>query len=149
MSVSRTRNHKDGRDEVGLLAFGSSGPWEVAIDEALAGPARHFAQIEGPSVYLYVEIPSAELVDQAIDFLTVQRDTPTKSVGTNGTMSVFKDADAHVSLVKDDEFEDRYFLVVEAESGPLVRLTVTGEDLNHLAKALRSVKEDLQDDGGI
>jgi hypothetical protein len=145
MPISKTRNHKNGKDEVGLLAFGSSGPWEVAIDETLAGPTHYFAQIEGPSVYLYVEIPTTELVDEAIDFLAVQRNTRAKPVGKNGTMNVFKTDNTQVSVVKDDEFSDRYFLVVEAKSGPQVRLTVTDKDLHHLVEALRSAKEDLED----
>jgi hypothetical protein len=145
MPASRNRNPKSGKDEVGLLAFGSSGPWEVAIDETLTGPARHFAQIEGPSLYLYFEIPSVELVDEAIAFLAVQRNSPTNPVLKDGTLSVVKNADARVSLIRDDEFGDRYFLVIQAKSGPLIRLTVTDDDLRHLVEALHSAKEDLED----
>ena len=145
MSVSRTPNQKKGKDEVGLLAFGSSGPWEVAIDETLARPARHFAQIEGPSVYLYFEIPSVELVDQVIDFLAVHRNPRADSATTSETLCVVKNANAQVSLIRDDEFDDRFFLAVQATSGPLVRLTLTTDDLHHIANALRCTKEDLDD----
>jgi hypothetical protein len=146
MPVSRHRDQKESKEGIGLRAFGSSGPWEVAIDETLSGPARHFAQIEGPSVYLYFEIPTIALIEDAIDFLVApSRDARAKSFTKNGTLNIVKNADAQVSLTRDDEFDDRYFLVIEAKSGPLVRFTITDGDLGHIAKALRDAKEDLED----
>jgi hypothetical protein len=47
-------------ENLGLLANGSSGSWEVSIDESVSGTERWFAQIEGPSLWLYFEIPSPE-----------------------------------------------------------------------------------------
>src|SRR5437773_2194336 len=81
--------------QTGLLALGSSGPWEVAIDETLSGPARYFAQIEGPSVYLYFEIPAVKLVEDVLDFLD-PRVAATKPATENGTLSVIKNAGVHV-----------------------------------------------------
>jgi hypothetical protein len=146
MPISGNRDQKMGKDDIGLLAFGSSGPWEVSIDETLSGPERHFAQIEGPLVYLYFEIPTVELVADALDFLAVQQDVRTKLLTKNGTLSIIKNADTQVLLVKDDEFNDRYFLVIESKSGPVVRFTITDADLSNITKALRHAKEDLEDD---
>src|SRR5437773_9604356 len=53
----------------GLLANGASGPWEIAIDEALSGPDRWYAQIEGPSVVFSFELPSLDVVAKMIQFL--------------------------------------------------------------------------------
>jgi hypothetical protein len=140
-----SKHHGESKEGVGLLALGSSGPWEVAIDESLSGPARRFAQIEGPSVYLYFEIPTVQLIDDALDFLGAHsRDAQTRVFAKNGTLSLVKNADTQVCLIKDDEFDDRYFLVIEARSGPLVRFTITDDDLRHLVKALRDAKDDLE-----
>ena len=146
MSTSRNRDQKRGKDAIGLLAFGSSGPWEVAIDETLSGPARYFAQIEGPSVYLYFEIPAVELVEKALAYLEVRGGVRTKPITGDGALNLGNNSDAQVSLVRDDEFEDRYFLVVEAQAGTVIRFTITDEDLAHIAKALRNALEDLEGD---
>jgi hypothetical protein len=69
--ASRHRDQKESKEGIGLLALGSSGPWEVAIDETMSGPARYFAQIEGPALYLYFEIPTIELIEDVLDFLVV------------------------------------------------------------------------------
>jgi hypothetical protein len=49
-------------EDLGLLAIGSSGPWEVSVDETISGTERWFAQIEGPSISIYFEIPSPSIV---------------------------------------------------------------------------------------
>jgi hypothetical protein len=49
-----------------------------------------------------------------------------------------------VNLVRDDEFSDRYFLIVEGKKGVVVRFTLTGDDRVHLLDALRQVREDLE-----
>jgi hypothetical protein len=36
----------------GLVANGSSGAWQVAVDETLRGTQQWFAQLEGPNCYL-------------------------------------------------------------------------------------------------
>jgi len=56
-------------ENLGLLAIGSSGRWEISIDEAISGTERWFAQIEGPLIWLYFEIPSPEVISKEIRFL--------------------------------------------------------------------------------
>ena len=63
--TSRRRNNAS----FGLLANGSSGPWDIAIDEATSGPNRWCAQIEGPSVTFSFEIPSIDIVGKMVRFL--------------------------------------------------------------------------------
>jgi hypothetical protein len=131
---------------VGLMAIGSCGSWEVAIDQSAAGRDRWFAQIDGPSVYLYFEIQSPNIIHQATTFFTQGtpgRNGPHAARGKMLTLGTSKSAP--VNLIRDDEFTDRYFLVVEPKSGPLVRLTVAGDDLAHLIGALRQAIEDLGD----
>src|SRR5688572_17469626 len=58
-SANRTSaNPEQDSAAVGLLAYGSAGAWEVSIDESTTGEEKWFAQVEGPSVYLYFAIPS-------------------------------------------------------------------------------------------
>ena len=138
MPLSRHRGLKVSDDEIGLLALGSSGPWEVAIDETLAGPARWFAQIEGPTVSVYFQITSLDVIDDVLLFLTMD------SQGTeNGKLSVTNCDGSRVSLVRDDEFTDRYFVEIQAKPALDVRFTIKGADLSDLVKALRDVKNDL------
>jgi hypothetical protein len=140
MRTSKNRDHKNGKEDTGLLALGSSGSWEVAIDETLTAPTRYFAQIEGPSIYLYFQIPTPELIESALGFIGHSADG--HATPRNGDLRI---GDG-ISLVKDDEFDDRFFLVIEAKSGPVVRFTIADDDLSHLVHALRSAKEDLHDD---
>src|SRR5438067_10170353 len=56
-------------ENLGLLANGSSGRWEVSIDETVSGTERWFAQVEGQSLWLSFEIPSPEIISKVIQFL--------------------------------------------------------------------------------
>ncbi len=135
------------KSSIGLMAFGSSGPWEIAIDQTTSGTDRWFAQIEGPSVYLYFEIPALGSIDQAMEFLVC---CPGKA-GRNpvheaqaGTLRLAAGKSMQVNLVRDDEFNDRYFLVIKPKHGLSIRFTLTGDDLKNVVNALRQSKEDLQ-----
>ena len=146
-SQPRARRRKE---SIGLLAIGSSGMWEIAIDQTTSGPKRWFAQIEGPSVYLYFEVPSLETVRQAIRFLAELPDEAGRNIAPaaacDSAFVLGGNKSTRINLVRDDECDDRYFLVLEAINGPLVRFTVTGEDLTHLTEALRQARDDIDDD---
>ena len=146
MPVSKSKDHKEGKAEVGLLAFGASGRWEVAIDETLSGPSRYFAQIEGPSVYLYFELATVKTIDEAIDFFSAHAtNARSQPFDKLGKLSIAKKSDPQISLIKDDEYDDRYFLTIEAKSGLHVQFTIVGEDLSHIVNALEDAKDDLED----
>src|SRR6266850_23079 len=102
------------KDNIGLLANGASGQWEVAIDETTSGADRWFAHIEGASISFYFEIPSPDIVDKVIQFLAgpSAKGLSANSSARNGTLIVGKDKHAPVRLIRDDEFSGRYFLVV-------------------------------------
>ncbi|HVA48986.1 MAG TPA: hypothetical protein VNH11_21670 [Pirellulales bacterium] len=147
MAIPRERRTKAGAPprELGLTAIGSSGPWEIAVDESTSGPNRWFAQIEGPSIYLRFEIASLEIVEEILEFLA-------RSAGENGGHGHESPSDSlaisggksEVLLLRDDEFSDRFFLVIQPSKGPLTRLTIAGDDLTHVLAALRQVAEDLR-----
>jgi hypothetical protein len=132
---------------IGLLANGASGQWEVAIDETTTGADRWFAQIEGPSISFYFEIPSVAIVARMLQFL--QPSLEGKKHSSNhagqqtGGLVLTKDKKMPLTLIRDDEYEGRFFLVMGQMDSPMVRYTLTGKDATQIADALRQVMEDL------
>jgi hypothetical protein len=120
---------------LGLAANGSAGPWYVDVDETTAGPQRWFVQVEGPSVDLSFEIASPAAVEDALNFL--QR-------GSDPSLPLGGSRQAPVNLIRDDEYPDRFFVVVGTSPEPVVRFTLTGDDLANLIEALRQARDDLQ-----
>ena len=143
-----TQDRGDG--SFGLLANGSSGQWEVAIDETTTGADRWFAQLEGPSVSFYFEIPSVDIVARMLQFLeppsAATKHSAIRTGEQNGALVLSKDKKSPVTLVKDDEYRDRLFLVVGPMENPIVRFVLSGSDAMQIADALRQVKEDLEDE---
>jgi hypothetical protein len=48
-----------------------------------------------------------------------------------------------VRLLRDDEFDDRFFLVVGTPDATIVRYSLTGADVKCVAAALEQAREDL------
>jgi hypothetical protein len=146
MSVSRATRTRSvsQRAGLGLAAIGSSGPWEIAVDQTTAGPDRWYAQIEGPLIYIRFEISSLQVIDQAIHFLARTNVGKNSVAGrTERTLSLGADRSTKIELVQDDEFNDRIFLVVAPKGGLLARFTIGGDDLTRLVAALRQANEDV------
>jgi hypothetical protein len=133
------RRPSDHDRSLGLMAVGSSGPWKIDIDETTSGKARYFAQIEGPLICLYFEISSLTVIDESIRFFAkdgVKSD--------RNEMLVLSDNNTtQVNLIRDDEFTDRYFLVIESNGETVARLTIAEDDLTHLSDALVEVKAEM------
>src|SRR4051794_17308843 len=91
-----------GNENFGLLANGSSGEWEVAIDEATSGVERWYAQIEGPAVSFYFEIPSVDIVGEMLRFLqrgsVAAKCSPNGSDERNNSLVVGKDKKTPITL---------------------------------------------------
>jgi len=136
-------------ESLGLAAFGRDGCWEVAIDETTSGAHKWFAQIESPSVYLYFTVQSPLVIDEMLSFLTTQTTEKTALRGSdqnqNGQIVIGKNKEEPITLVRDDEFSDRYFLIAETKRGLIARVTIGGSDLNSFVNALRQAKEDLDE----
>jgi hypothetical protein len=130
-------------ENMGLLANGSSGPWEVSVDETISGDERWFAQVEGPSVYVSFEIPSPNIIGEAVRFLAKRE--PISSERGHGGLCMSMCQGIPVSLVRDDEYEDRCFLIIAPGGSPVVRYAFAGQDLENLLEALRQVNQDLID----
>jgi len=146
METSKHVVPKEKEGITGLVCFGSSGNWDVAIDESLSAPLRYYAQIEGPFAYLYFEIATVDFLKQALDFFAGgSQMTQAKHLADNAILKIAKSGDIQLSFRRDDEFNDRYFFVLEGKSGLHMRLTVTDDDLAQIAQAFRSALVDLED----
>ena len=137
MSKISKRPLNNGSADLGLAAIGSAGGWEIALDESSA--EKWFAEIEGPSIYLSFEVQSPDVIQQMLEYLTSGNDAD------NGTSEIplGKSKKETVSLVRDDEFHDRFFLIVETQDSLTVRVTISGKDVESLAVALRQANEDI------
>lgn len=125
-------------NDIGLLANGASGPWQIEIDEQLRGDNRWFIQIDGPTVCLYFEIPSLEIVRELAQFL----DTNLSQQHT--ALMLGKANDITVTIVRDDEYQDRYFLNVGSAGNLVVRLTIESGNVKNIAEALEQVLANLR-----
>lgn len=118
----------------GLLANGSSGAWEIALDEALSGAERWRAQIEGPSVSLQFEVPSLDIVGKIARLLatrSAKTKRPSNGSKRGGSVVLGGNNLVPMSLVKDDEYDDRFFFVVGPPDGLTVRLVIAGASRGH------------------
>jgi hypothetical protein len=127
-------------ENLGLLANGSSGRWDVSIDETVSGKERWFAQIEGPLLWLSFEIPSPAIIAKLNQFLAPPQ---TKGEETEDRFDLGEAEGTPVALVRDDEYPDRGFLVIGPSDSPIARFAVAGEDWHNLVQALRQVEQDL------
>lgn len=141
---------ENSKEALGLMANGSSGGWEVSVDETTKGPERWFVQLEGPSVYFSFEIPSPEMIATALDFLggcSSSKGAHALFSAENGSLVLGKHRQTPVILARDDEYKDRYFLVIGEEADVGVRFTITGQDLKDIREALHQASEDFEDAG--
>ena len=122
-----------------LLANGSAGSWELAIDEATSGADRWWLQIEGPSTAFYFEVPSLEIVARMIQFLERPPATPKES----HWLVLSKDEETPITLIKDDEYEDRFFIAAGPLEKPLARFVLVGADSTQISAALRQIQDEL------
>jgi hypothetical protein len=131
-----------------LVANGSSDAWQVSIDESVRGAEKWYVDIEGPSVYLSFQLVDRDIIDKMIAFL--DENMPVGGRSRNGRadkspteLVIGKFGQAPVSLLGDDEYADRCFLVIGPNSNCCMRIPLVGEDTRMILDALRQVREDL------
>jgi len=142
---------------VGLLATGSHKNWSISIDDS-SRPRKWFAEVRGPSFYLYFEIPSLEVVHEWFQFFddsarrTKPRDMPGKGADQDGGacegLEIGTFLGGKIAILRDTEFADRCFFLVGGKNSSFsscLRITVAGTDLAALRETLRQVDEDLKD----
>jgi hypothetical protein len=134
----------------GLVASGTGGEWSVDIDETTSGEQNWFAQIEGPSLYLHFEIVHPRIVSELLSFLSARpRITVDSGIPwdeASDTLRIGSFNQSPVTLVRDDEFPDRWFISL-GEGHCRLQYTLTGDDCAGLIQALQQVNADLVADG--
>jgi hypothetical protein len=142
MANSGCDTHEGNR---GLLGNGTSGAWDVSIDEATSGDERWFAAIEGPADCLDFELPSLDIIPQVIRFLTpVTEPTDARADSCRGRceLLVSEPTQLPALVVRDDEFDDRSFVVVGQIDRPTLRCTLTADEMHDILEALRQAESD-------
>ena len=131
-------NRHNGRSTKGwgLLANGHAGQWHIDIDVSDVGDEWSM-QIDGPKTYLRFSLLDLQVVPKVLDYLRAGQDSDGVTLGQFGLMAV--------SIIRDDEFARRWFLILTGEAGVTARLTLDAEDVEALADALQQVREDLPD----
>lgn len=148
MPAARNVPNRKTEESFGLAACGASGDWAVDLDETTSGVRKWFVQIEGRSVYLHFGVKSPLVIEKMLDFLTIKEKGSQSSVAERPMkLAIGKNKEEPVTLLRDDEFSDRYFLLMETKNKSVIRITIAGDDLNSFVIALRQVKEDL--DGAV
>lgn len=125
----------------GLAAFAKSGAWEISLDETTSGPEQWRLQIEGPAVSINVPIPTPDVVGDALHVLSAE--APGGRNVEPAVVSIDEGDAITISLRADDEFRDRFFLVLHSSRGLAVHLTVTQPDLACLIDGLRQIQAEL------
>jgi hypothetical protein len=132
----------------GLLANGSSRLWDVAVEEALDRDKEWSLEIDGPTVYLVLQLHDLDVISKAVGFLDErlngdpsQRRLRESAAGESLLIGRF--GQTSVELVWDNEEAARCFLVIGPRARSTVRLTLQEDDVNMLLEALRQVAEDL------
>jgi hypothetical protein len=137
------RNHTQSVTTWGLLANGSSGPWSIDIDESHDGNALNM-QIDGPQAYLGFALRDLQVVSKLQSYLrgglhpdqkNGKPNTKGVTLGRLGSMSV--------SVIQDDEFSTRWFIIIKGKADAVVRLTLDAADVEMFVDALEQVMEDL------
>ncbi len=126
-----------------LMAVGCSGPWHLNVDEAISGPDRWFMQIVGPGNSLYFEIEDTKIVTAMVEFFARPFAGRTAWDPATGVLILSRCGDAAISLTRDDEFEDRYFLSYGCTDGTRFELTIAGHNLTEFVNAVKNLEQDL------
>jgi hypothetical protein len=141
------RDVYQGGEAMGLAASGSSGRWDVTVDESPDG-SNWWAEIEGPQVYLTFALSDVGVVAAASDFLhrkleAVAASSSKKWSAAEDALTLGQFGAAPVSLLWDDEGVARCFLVVIPAEGSALRLSLGDEDIRSLGNAFRQAANEL------
>jgi hypothetical protein len=124
----------------GLLATGSAGRWDVSVDESREDGSWSL-EIDGPRVYLALQLLDLEVVRRAFAFL---RSPPSAGWrAEEATLVLGRFGTASVALIWDNESPPKCFIVIGLEARSTLRITLETEDVGMMVEALRQAIEDL------
>jgi hypothetical protein len=131
----------------GLLANGSSGHWDISVDESLGNREREWSlEIEGPQTYLVFRLADLQAIARALHYLESglapgQKGTLRKVQRAAETLGYF--GLASVALQWDNEDFPRCFIIIGDEAGSTLRVSLDQEDITMFIEALRRVAHAL------
>jgi hypothetical protein len=136
----KTSRHVERQPQQWTLAgIGVAEPWEVSLNCNRQNSDDCFLQIESPGIQLCVPADSAEVVEQLLSFL--------EAASANGqalpAFCIGSESSTTMTLSRDDECKDRYFLWIRAVGGFSAHFTIAGNHLELLRQALLALREDL------
>lgn len=134
-----------------LLANGSSGRWDVAVEEALDREEWSF-EIDGPGTYLTFQLRGLQAVSDALAYLQARTGREAGEAGRGGpaadALPLGHFGSASVSLALDDEAPPCCFIVVGPKARSTFRVALGMEDVSEVIQSLEQVVADLTDFGG-
>jgi hypothetical protein len=133
---------------VGLLANGSCRVWDVAIEESFDRDNEWSLEIDGPTVYLVLQLHDLDVISKVVDFLNERlsghpSQRPLRKSRAGESLLIGKFGQTSVELVWDNEEAARCFLVIGPRARSTLRVTLQEDDARMLLEALRQVADDL------
>src|SRR5262245_48283667 len=127
---------------LGLLANGSSGLWDVSVDESLDG-RDWFLEIDGPQTYLIFQLRDLAVIPKALRLLRSWPGSNTTkgqhdAEGDN-TLPLGWFGSFAVSLLWDNEDFPRCFIIVGPQARSTLCLSLEAEDIRMVSDALEQV----------
>ena len=121
----------------GLRACGSSGRWQIDVDETHEGN-EWALQLESSQVYFRFAIPSLQVVAKLLAYLQGNGQDQANGI-TLGCLG-----SSAVAILRDTEFTTRWFIKVDAEAGGLLQVTLDEADVRMLIDALQQALQQMQ-----
>ena len=131
-------------DRSGLIAFTSTGTWDITVAESFEENGVWEAEIEGPSIYVSFSFEDARMLGDALDYLTTRISRANQSPSNGITLGKF--GESKIMLIWDNEDFDRCFLVVGPTNNSVIRFSLLDHDIKMLTKAFQNVVNQLSDD---
>ncbi len=151
MRPVKSQTSEERRSSFGLVANGSAGSWDVALDETLTGPQRWFLQIDGPSCYLYLQVKHPRTIEETLDFLGRcleagdPRSTPSSAPRTE--LEISRYGGLTVTLILDHEAEQHCIVLIAGKNEFCSRIGLSQTDLQAIVSALHQVRDELFAEG--
>jgi hypothetical protein len=128
-------------EDTGLVACGSSGAWDVSLDQTLGRPSHYFLELDGPREYIRFRLMARQSAASIHDYL--RRVEAVANVSDDGSLVVGIAGRSRIMLAWDDEHADRCFLIVGYGAHATVRITLLNDDVKAIAAALEQVVADM------
>ena len=121
----------------GAAAVATVGPVTVEVDEALATPDWQLS-LDTPAIYLRLRINGPETITRLHEFLTARLS------GAAMEFTPGRHRSQNVLILRDDEPQERCFIVIGAADESSVRLTLSVEECQQWGKALEDIRGQLR-----